>query len=158
VVVERACKFESMKWLGYIPGHGVWHVGMSYGLSLIAVWFVFMNAAFEKNYFAFKSIQERRIKCNADKCKSCNACLQKIFPIVTDHKPFDEQDISRLQHSVRFCKFCCIEWRKFNPDDVVEDRNAGEETAANIKEEDNTNHVDDTNGTVLVELEVGASQ
>ena len=75
--------------IGYIPGHAVWHIGMSYGLSLLCIWFITMDSVLEKaDYFGYTSIGERIIKCPGH-CKCalyCNQCLNVVFPVITNNK------------------------------------------------------------------------
>ena len=75
------------KVMGYIPGHAVWHIGMSYGLALVALWFITMESVLQKNrYFAFKTVEERIIKCPGDSDSRCNRCLDCVFPVITNNR------------------------------------------------------------------------
>ena len=81
--------YEVGKVLGYAPGHAVWHVGMSYGLSLICIWFITMNSVLERRkYFAYKTLDERVIKCpkQCPGAGGCNKCLDRVFPIITNNR------------------------------------------------------------------------
>eukprot|EP01083_Nonionella_stella_P174133 602748_1 len=98
---------DDWPWLAYVPAHAIWHMGSAYGLSLVGMWFVCVNSVLEEHYYAFKTDEQRLIRCccpikPADKC---NKCCQKVFPIVTNfeheqRKPYEKGDID-------CCQFCC---------------------------------------------------
>ena len=90
-VYESICKMENAYWLGYIPGHGVWHIGISYGLSSIAIWIVQIDSYLWNEYFAYKTLDERIIKFPCRSCDKCNNCLQRWFPIIT-HQKYVKED------------------------------------------------------------------
>eukprot|EP01083_Nonionella_stella_P040663 110268_1 len=102
--VEFPCKDNP--WMGWIPAHGVWHVGMSYGLSLIGMWFVCVNSILQKKYFAFKTKEQRLFLCCCKgKCADeCNDCLQNWFPVVTNHENHNREEQFKTWE---FCAFCC---------------------------------------------------
>ena len=73
----------------YIPGHALWHVGVSYGVSLMLIWIITMDSILEKaDYFGFKLVEERIIKCpgNCTCSGYCNRVLNVIFPVLSNHR------------------------------------------------------------------------
>lgn len=88
--------------VGYIPGHAVWHIGMSYGLSLAIIWFITMDSVLEKReYFGYKTFEERIIKCPG-KCACAqyiNRVLHYVFPIITNNRESaKKEESSKLPH------------------------------------------------------------
>eukprot|EP01083_Nonionella_stella_P040662 110267_1 len=108
--VEFPCK--TYHWMGYIPGHGVWHVGMSYGLSLIGMWFVCVNSILERKYMAFKTKKQRLLECccKTERADKCNDCLQRVFPIVTNNVNHERQE------DYKTCECCALTCKHIRED------------------------------------------
>jgi len=80
-------EYKVGKVVGYIPGHAVWHLGMSYGLALVSIWFITMESVLQKShYFAYKTIEERIFKCPGESDSRCNRCLDCMFPVITNNR------------------------------------------------------------------------
>ena len=68
---------------------------MSYGLSLIALWFIYIDAFLERKYFAYLTKDERIC------CKGKHNCCHDMFPVITNYR-WDMKF-----ETWNCCKYCC---------------------------------------------------